>query len=104
VYALNANTGVLLWSYATPFGGIYSSPAVSNGVVYVSSFTVNTQTSLYALNARTGAKLWSWDAGAVFSSSPVVANGSMYVGADNGELYVFGLPGASAALASPADH
>ena len=36
VYALNARTGALLWSYTT---GEYvvSSPAVANGVVYVGS-------------------------------------------------------------------
>ena len=36
VYALNASTGAMLWSYTTG-GGVYSSPAVANGVVYVGS-------------------------------------------------------------------
>jgi serine/threonine-protein kinase len=36
VYALNAKTGDLLWSYATG-AGVDSSPAVANGVVYVGS-------------------------------------------------------------------
>ena len=35
VYALNAKTGALLWSYNT--GDVCSSPAVANGVVYVGS-------------------------------------------------------------------
>ena len=52
VYALNAKTGVKLWSYAT--GDIVaSSPAVGNGVVYVGSYDKN----VYALNAKTGTKL-----------------------------------------------
>jgi outer membrane protein assembly factor BamB len=34
VYALNARTGALLWSYGTGYA-VYSSPAVMNGVVYV---------------------------------------------------------------------
>jgi outer membrane protein assembly factor BamB len=34
-YALDARTGGKLWSYATG-NGVYSSPALANGVVYVS--------------------------------------------------------------------
>ncbi len=62
LYALNASTGALLWSYATG-GPVWSSPAVVNGVVYVGSGTNN----VYALNASTGAKLWSYATG-----SPVI--------------------------------
>jgi outer membrane protein assembly factor BamB len=36
LFALNARTGALLWSYTTG-GTVYSSPAVANGMVYVSS-------------------------------------------------------------------
>jgi len=35
LYALNAKTGAKLWSHLT--GKVLSSPAVSNGVVYVGS-------------------------------------------------------------------
>ena len=38
VYALNASTGALLWSFTTG-GPVDSSPAVVNGVVYVGSST-----------------------------------------------------------------
>ena len=37
VYALNASTGALLWSYTTG-SAVESSPAVANGVVYVGSY------------------------------------------------------------------
>jgi eukaryotic-like serine/threonine-protein kinase len=51
---------------------------------------------VYALNASTGAKLWSYRNGVVckacnWSSSPVVANGVVYVGSDDGYVYAFGL-------------
>src|SRR5580693_2227386 len=76
VYALNASTGALLWSYTTggPVG--ISSPAVANGVVYVGSI----DRKVYALNAKTGADLWSYNTHTPVSSSPTVANGVVYIG------------------------
>ena len=89
VYALNANTGALLWSYTTG-GAVTSSPAVANGVVYVGS----DDNKVYALNASTGALLWSYTTGGAVESSPAVANGVVYVGSDDGNVYAFGLPSA----------
>jgi outer membrane protein assembly factor BamB len=58
LYALDASTGALLWSYTT--GGLFrSSPTVAKGVVYVGSWDHN----VYALNASTGAKVWSYTTG-----------------------------------------
>ena len=51
IYALDANTGALVWrSYNTGSG----SPTVANGVLYAGSMDTN----LYALNASTGAPIW----------------------------------------------
>ena len=76
----------LKWSYAT--GGVDSSPAVANGVVYVGSYDHNG----YALNARTGAKLWSYTTGnEIVHSSAAVANGVVYVSSNDGNVYAFGL-------------
>jgi uncharacterized repeat protein (TIGR01451 family) len=87
VYALNASTGALLWSYHTG-GYISSSPAVVNGVVYIGSDDFN----VYALNATTGAKLWSsttgsYNVGGSGPYSPSVANGVVYIGSDDGHMY-----------------
>ena len=65
----------LKWSYTTG-GGVESSPAVANGVVYVGSDDGN----LYALDASTGALLWSYTTGDIVFSSPAVANGIVYFG------------------------
>jgi glucose dehydrogenase len=46
LYALNATTGALVWSYPTN-QFVYSSPAVADGVVYVGSGDHN----VYALDA-----------------------------------------------------
>jgi eukaryotic-like serine/threonine-protein kinase len=72
VYALNAGTGALLWSYAT--GSIVlSSPAVANGAVYACA------DGIYALNASTGALLRTY---AADYASPAVTNGVVYAGSN----------------------
>jgi outer membrane protein assembly factor BamB len=70
------------WSYTTG-NGVYSSPAVANGVVYVGSG----DDKVYALNASTGALLWSYTTGNAVLSSPAVANGVVYVGSDDDKVY-----------------
>ena len=78
--ALDATTGVLLWSYP----GGYSSPAVINGIV---CFAVGN--ALDAANATTGALLWSYtiDAGDYATSDLTVINNVVYFGTGNGLLY-----------------
>ena len=46
---------------------------------------------LYALNATTGALLWSFTAGGFVYSSPAAADGVVYVGSYNGNVYALGL-------------
>src|SRR5260370_258415 len=85
LYALDAVTGALKWSYATG-GYIDSSPAVVGGVVYVDSGDLN----LYVLDAVTGTLKWSYTTGSYRSyiySSPAVANGVVYVGSTDAKLY-----------------
>jgi outer membrane protein assembly factor BamB len=89
LYALDATTGEKLWRYA---GGFYSdSPAAANGVIYIGSAYYG---SVDAINASTGALLWSYTTGADFQyASPVVADGLVYSGSDDGTIYAFGLLG-----------
>jgi hypothetical protein len=64
---------------------VRSSPAVSNGVVYVGS----DDAKVYALNASSGAVLWTAPTPSIVRSSPAVANGLVYVGSDSGALAIF---------------
>ena len=48
LYALDAQTGTIQWSYKTN-GAIYSSPAIVDGVVYVGS----TDNNVYAIGSTT---------------------------------------------------
>jgi outer membrane protein assembly factor BamB len=93
LYALDATTGVKLWSYATPGDGSFSSPAVANGVVYYGTANTNDggKGEIYAMNASTGVKLWSHATGSLLiGNAPAVANGMVYVEAAH-KLWAFGL-------------
>src|SRR5260370_11201882 len=84
MYALDANTGKILWAHNTN-DGVGSSPAVANGIVYVGSDDNN----VYAFNTRTGATVWIYTTGGPVWSSPVVANGVVYVGSNDSLIYAF---------------
>jgi len=79
IYALDANTGNVVWQFRTGYY-VESSPAVVNGMVYVGSMDYN----LYALNASTGAVIWSYSVGPIncrrltAACGPAVANGVVY--------------------------
>jgi outer membrane protein assembly factor BamB len=69
VYALNADTGALVWK-AEGYG-----PAVADGIVY---FMGSYDTFLYARNARTGALVWSYNI-QISAFAPVVSGKVVYV-------------------------
>ena len=87
LYAIDANTGSLVWKYyANGISLEQSSPTVSNGVVYIggwygSNFTV--KGSLYAINAQTGQLVWEKLQNTGISSSPIIADGKLYITADD---------------------
>jgi hypothetical protein len=86
---LNASNGAFIWSYATG-ASVYSSPAVSGGMVYVGSYDGR----VYGLNASTGVQIWTYSTGSTVDSSPAVAGGMVYVGSDR----VYGLSASSGAF------
>ena len=64
---------------------VTSSPAVSNGVVYVGSGSYEAQTgTLFAIDAATGTERWRVDLSGFVTSSPAVANSVVYVGGIDG--------------------
>ncbi len=70
-------TPTLLWNYTT-WGGVLSSPAIVNGVVYIGS-----EGDVYALNAANGHKLWNYTTGGNSGvSSPAVVGGVVYIGSE----------------------
>jgi outer membrane protein assembly factor BamB len=75
VYAINAHTGELRWSFTGVGFHLYGTPAVSNGTVY----TCSDSQYVYALDAGTGKLKWKHRAGYPGVASPVVVNGVVYV-------------------------
>ena len=76
VYAVNANTGAVLWTSSVA-NGDNSSPAVTNDGVYVSYACPN----VYKLNPLTGAKIWHFAPGCSGGGgkTPALYNGRLYV-------------------------
>jgi outer membrane protein assembly factor BamB len=85
VYALDAETGKELWSYATR-GDVASSPTVAGQTLYVGSYDGN----LYALNTLDGSLLWKYTTDDMVVSSPAVVNGLAYVGSYDHLVYAIG--------------
>lgn len=79
--ALRATTGELLWRRHVGDAGI-SGAVVSQGVIYASE-----QGGVFALNAEDGTLIWhdalTGDANSDDVTTPLVANGTVYVVADN---------------------
>ena len=75
----NAN---LLWSYQTN-GRIYTTPAVSNGIVYIG----NDAGTFYALNLTDGTQIWNVSLGAQIRASAAVEKGIVYIGQNNGTFF-----------------
>lgn len=86
VYAFNANTGSIEWTYQTG-GAVKSSPAIDSGKVYVGS----DDGYMYALSASSGNLVWRTQTGGNIRSSPTVLPsytstvGLVFFGVTNGD-------------------
>ena len=106
VYAVDADSGRQIWKRATG-GPVPCTPAVADGVVYVGSY----DGKFYAFDAKSGQLKWKFrtdgerrfeakglngflpktqtiaDPFDIFLSSPVVAQGAVYFGSGDGNVY-----------------
>ena len=83
VYALDRLFGDELWVSEALDGKLWVTPAVVDGVVYVTTFDGR----IYSLDAATGALLpWVFEAEFGFVSSPFIADGMVYVGSFDRKL------------------
>ncbi len=79
LYALDTDSGVLLWKFKTG-DVIFHYPAAADDIVYVRS----SDTYVYAVSATDGSLVWKHMLGARFGGSPVAAGGKLYVGTGTG--------------------
>jgi outer membrane protein assembly factor BamB len=84
VYAVDIN-GTVIWKRTLDPYRIYSSPAVSDGLVFVG----NENGYVYALNATNGEIKWSKpvSTGTPIYSSPIVVDNVLFVGSQNERVY-----------------
>ncbi len=90
VYAVEAKTGLVRWTFPTG-DVVHASPAVAGNTVFVGSW----DSSLYAIDADSGVQKWVFRAGrdpAIhnqegFQSSPAVVDGTVYVGCRDAHVY-----------------
>jgi hypothetical protein len=89
VYAINATTGVQIWSYNTGVGGVFTSPKVVDGIVYGSAVYNGIY---FALNATDGSNLGvdsSIIADILSGTSAVVEQSKVFIGAQLNSEYLY---------------
>src|SRR5882672_5078974 len=81
--SLNLDNGAVYWKYHidSPIGE--SSPAYSNGVVYIGDLGG----WFHAVNATDGKKIWAFKTGSEIKSSPVVVGDRVLIGSYDQHLY-----------------
>ena len=82
LYALDLTTGDFKWEFTTG-GEIWASPAVDNGIVFITSF----DKKVYALDAATGSKKWEFATSATNIAPPLAMDGIVYVGSLDRNFY-----------------
>jgi eukaryotic-like serine/threonine-protein kinase len=84
LYAIDATTGQKKWAISTYGSWVNTTPAVRDGFVYFA--TVDSQL-FQAADAKTGKVRFKHRAKLGMFSSPALAGGRVYIGANNGRLY-----------------
>ena len=62
----------------------YASPVSDGQRIYI----VDNGGILFAHDAKTGARVWEQNLGTIQKSSPVLADGKLYVGTENGKFFI----------------
>ncbi len=82
--AIDPGSGSIVWedNYYLPE---VSSPTYSGGLLFIST----TYALVACFDAKTGELMWEYDTGDIFYSSPIVADGRVYVTDIRGDTYIF---------------
>jgi outer membrane protein assembly factor BamB len=84
IYALNAISGELIWKQENGGSWVIASPAIQNGIVYI---TTSDSLKLRALDLRSGKSLFDLGFKTYSFSSPAIAAGHAYFGTFDGIVH-----------------
>jgi outer membrane protein assembly factor BamB len=88
LYALNADTGTLRWMSAAGGEFALNSVSIANGIGYVGTLEDG---HLRAFDLTNGNILWSAHASSSFDTRPIIADGTLYVGSWDHNIYAYAL-------------
>jgi outer membrane protein assembly factor BamB len=82
-------SGKAVWTFKgsedNGFERTVATPAVKEGLIYAADFTGR----VFCLDAKTGEEFWKFDTKGHIFTSLLVADGKVYVGNEEGELFIF---------------
>jgi eukaryotic-like serine/threonine-protein kinase len=94
LYALNATTGLKLWQISIPSDQKFSGVILSGSTIYATSSSscfnceiLPASSAVHAFNAKTGTSVWQSQRVAGYLTVPTAANGIVYAGSQDGNLY-----------------
>jgi len=96
LYAFDAATGDVAWTYATALP-LDHSPTYDGGYLYVGG----QDRMIHKVSAATGEGVWTFAAAGGFSTSPVVTDGKVYAGNRDGAFYAVNAGDGSLAWSYP---
>jgi outer membrane protein assembly factor BamB/tRNA A-37 threonylcarbamoyl transferase component Bud32 len=88
LYAINAETGQMVWKYQTD-GGIVSRPAIAADSVFVGS----EDSRLHVVSVRSGSLQWTYYTKGPVRSSPFPAHGHIFIGSDDMAIHAINIQG-----------
>jgi outer membrane protein assembly factor BamB len=89
IYCIDAESGSLLWKKQVGTRALFTSPAIVGNRVYINSCKSG-RNWIVCLDRFTGTEIWSRKLLSTSFSSPAIADGRLYVGDEDGNIYCFG--------------
>jgi outer membrane protein assembly factor BamB len=86
LYAVDLATGEARWTFEDGSAWVIASPAVHGATVYSAR---SSSGRVRALDAQSGEERWAVETGGLVFSSPVLVDGTVYVGSGDGRIYAF---------------